>query len=201
MQFTIINAKYKWKVSVVCDQPCQLLRGTAMQLVIVMWDCTCKVNLAAKRKQTFDDIKVLWPILIPSLKILTTRVKIVIIKEVIICYKVIKVKCRVQDGWYIEVESDTDTEETRQRLALHTVAVMMTFNSVLLQYFWASFGLVFSQNSVPDRASKKKINKFEPDFCWLKWLLLIEVLLCWATVFFDICVSVTWKMYKLKSVS
>ena len=82
-------------------QPCQRLRGTAMQLVIVIWDCTCKVNLAAKHKQTFDDIKVLWPILMSSLKILTTRVKIVIIKEVIICYKVIKVKFRVRDGLYI----------------------------------------------------------------------------------------------------
>ena len=154
-------------------QPCRRLRGTAMQLVIVMWDCTCKVNLAAKRKQTSDDIKVLWPIIMPSLKILTTRVKIVV---VIICYKVIKVKCQVRDAWYIEVESDTGTEETHQRLALHTVAVMMTFNSVLLQYFWASFGLVLSQNSVPDRASKKKVIE--------AWLLLIEVLLCWVTVFF-----------------
>ena len=164
-----------------------------MQLVIVMWDCTCKVNLATKRKQTFHDIKVLWPILMSSLKILTTRVKIVIMKEVIICYKVIKVKCRVRDGWYIEVESDTDTEETHQRLALHTVAVMMTFNSVLLQYFFASFGLVLSHNSVPDRASKK--NKFIG-----AWLLLIEVLLCWVTVFFWY-MCVTWKMYRFKSVS
>ena len=90
-------------------------------------------------------------------------VKIVIIKEVIICYKVIKVKCRVWDGWYIEVESDTDTEEAHQRLALHTVAVMMTFNSILLQYFQASFRLVLSQNSVPDRASKKNLT----DILWI----------------------------------
>ena len=61
------------------------------------------------------------------------------------------------------ISDPTDTEETHQRLALHTVvAVMMTFNSVLLQYFRASFGLVLSQNSVPNWASKK-INLLEPD--------------------------------------
>ena len=52
--------------------------------------------------------------------------------EVIICYKVIN-EILSPDGWYIEVESDTDIEDNYQRLALQTVAVMMTFNSALLQ--------------------------------------------------------------------